>query len=63
MKTWRAAAVIVTLTAAFVFLAERFVGRFFDTIFEVFIFGIPAVASIMLYLYFRRKLSASPSGS
>ncbi|HKZ95070.1 MAG TPA: hypothetical protein VJ249_10910 [Candidatus Bathyarchaeia archaeon] len=56
LKTWRAAAIIVVLAAAFVFFIQFFVGRFFnDVILEICIFYIPAFASVMLYLYLRQK--------
>ncbi len=55
LKTWAVAAVVVILTATSVFFSQRFVGRFFDIAFEICIFYIPAFASLMLYLYFRKK--------
>jgi len=56
LRTWRVAAVVVGLTAVFVFIIQHFVIRFFDVVFEICIFYIPALVSVMLYLMVRRKL-------
>jgi len=56
LKTWRVAAVIVAFTAVIVFIIQHFVIRFFDVVFEICIFYIPALVSVMLYLYLRRRL-------
>jgi len=56
LRTWRVAAAVVTLTAVFVFIIQHFVGRFFDVVFEICIFYIPALVSVTLYLYLRRTL-------
>jgi len=56
LKTWRVAAVIVALAAVFVFIIQHFVIRLFDVVFEICIFYIPALVSVMLYLYLRRRL-------
>lgn len=56
LESWRVAAVVVVLTAIFVFIIQRFVIRFFDVVFEICIFYVPALVSVMLYLYLRRRL-------
>jgi len=55
LSTWRVAAIVLIAVAAFVFLAQRFVVQFFDIVFEVCIFHIPAFTSAIIYLYIRRK--------
>lgn len=55
LKTWRLAAVILVLLAALVFFTQRFTGRFFDVVLEIFIFYIPAFSIVVLYLYLRRR--------
>ncbi len=57
LSTWRTAALVMIILAAFVFVLQRFVVQFFsDVIFEICIFYVPAVASAVFYLYLRRKL-------
>jgi len=57
LRTWRAAALVMIVVAAFVFFIQRFVVRFFyDIVFEICIFYIPAVASLIFYFYLRRKV-------
>ncbi len=56
LATWRNAAIVVVLLAGFVFLAQHFVRRFFDPVFEICIFYVPAFASVILYFYHRRSL-------
>ena len=57
LNTWRTAALVMIVVAAFVFFLQRFVVQFFsDVIFEICIFYIPAFASTIFYLYLRRKL-------
>lgn len=56
LATWRNASIAVVLVAAFIFLIQFFVRRFFDPVFEICIFYIPALVSVILYLYQRRRL-------
>jgi hypothetical protein len=56
LATWRNAAIVVVLLASSVFFAQHFGGRFFDPVFEICIFYVPASASVILYLYQRRRL-------
>jgi len=56
LSAWRSAAVVLVLLAASVFLIQRFIGRFFDIAFEIFIFYIPAFLIVVLFLYFRHRL-------
>jgi len=57
IKTWRNAAVIMILFSVFAFLTQRFVVRLFnDIILEVCIFYLPALVSLLLYIYFRQRL-------
>lgn len=57
LKTWGMAAFVTVALAIFVFLAQRFVVRFFaDIVFEICIFYIPAFASTLFYIYLKRKL-------
>ena len=56
LATWRNAAIAVVMLAGFVFLAQYFVRRFFDPVFEICIFHVPAFASVILYFYHRRRL-------
>ena len=56
IKTWRAAAVIMILFSVFAFFTQRFVVRLFnDVILDVCIFYIPALVSLLLYVYFRQR--------
>jgi hypothetical protein len=55
LKTWRLATLVLVLLAVLVFLVQRFIGRFFDSVFEIFIFDAPAFLIVVLFLYFRRK--------
>jgi len=55
LKTWRLATVVLVLLAAFVFFSQRFIGRFFDTVSEIFIFYVPAFLIVLLFLYLRRR--------
>jgi len=45
---------MVTL-AAVVFLVQRFIGQFFDVVFEVCIFYIPTFTIVVFLLYSRTK--------
>jgi len=55
LKTWRLATVVLVLLAAFVFFSQRFIGRFFDTVFEIFIFYVPAFLIVFLFLYLKHR--------
>ena len=55
LKTWQLATVVLVLLAAFVFFSQRFIGRFFDSVFEIFIFYIPAVLIVLLFFYLWRR--------
>lgn len=55
LKTWWIATFIMVTLAAVVFVVQRFVGQFFDLVFEICIFYIPAFTSVGLLLYFRTK--------
>jgi hypothetical protein len=57
LDAWRQATAIVIFLAALVFLVQRFFGPVFDVTFEIFVFYVPAVTIVMLYLYFRTKLT------
>lgn len=55
LKAWHIATFVLVMLAVLVFLVQRFVGQFFDLVFEICIFYIPAFASLGLLLYFRAK--------
>jgi len=57
LKTWRIATFVMVTLAAAVFLVQRFIGQFFDLVFEVCIFYIPAFTIVALLLYFSSKSS------
>ncbi len=57
LEAWRQAAFALISLAALVFFAEHFFGPIFDVILEICIFYVPAVTIVLLYLYFRKKLS------
>jgi len=56
LKTWRIATLIMVTLAATVFLVQRFVGQFFDVVFEVCIFYVPTFTIVGLLLYFRNQV-------
>jgi len=55
LKTWHIATLVMVSLAAAVFLVQRFVGQFFDLVFEVCIFYIPTFTIVGLWLYFGTK--------
>jgi len=55
LRTWYIATLVMVTLAAAVFLVQRFVGQFFDVVFEVCIFYIPTFTIVGLLLYFRTK--------
>ncbi len=61
LATWRNASMVVVLVAALVFLVQFFGHRFFDPVFEICIFYVPAFVSVILYLLQRRRLRVSAS--
>jgi hypothetical protein len=54
-KSWFIATIVILAIAATVFLVQRFAGPVFDFVFEVCIFYVPAVVTVFLFLYFRKK--------
>jgi len=54
LEAWRQATYVVVSLAALVFLVQRFFGPVFEVVFEICIFYVPAVAIILLYLYFSK---------
>jgi hypothetical protein len=57
LEAWRQATAIVMFLAALVFLVQRLFGPIFDVVFEIFVFYVPAVTIVALYLHFRTKLT------
>jgi len=55
LKARYIATFIVVVIAASVFVVQHFVSLIFDTIFEICVFYIPAVAIVIILLYFRNK--------
>jgi len=54
LEAWRQATFVVVSLAALVFLVQRFFGPVFEVVFEICIFYVPAVAIVLLYLYFSK---------
>lgn len=55
VKAWGISALILVGIAALVFGIQHFVGRFVDAVFEICVFYIPAVAIVLIFLYFVSK--------
>ncbi len=55
LKAWYIATFIMVTLASVVFVIQHFFSPIFDTVFEVCIFYIPAVAIVIILLYFRNK--------
>lgn len=46
---WRTATKVLALTAALVGMIQRTQYRFLDVIFEVFVFHVPTIVSLIIY--------------
>jgi hypothetical protein len=57
LEAWRQATAILVFLAALVFLIQRLFRPILDVALEVFVFYVPAVTIVVLYLYFRTKLT------
>ncbi len=56
LDTWRAAAIVLVLFALSAFLVQFLVGRLIlDYVLEICIFYVPAVVSVLLYVYLRLR--------
>jgi len=53
LKTWKIATFVMVSLAVVAFLIQRFLGPFFDVVFEICIFYVPALTIVGLLLYFR----------
>jgi hypothetical protein len=51
---WRTTAAVMLAVSTAVFLIQRFVAMFLDPVFEVCIFHLPAMVSVVIYL--RRRM-------
>jgi len=54
IQSWRMSVVLMLLIASSLFLYQQFIGKIFDDVFSLFIFYIPAVISVAIYLAIRR---------
>ncbi|MGD0804053.1 MAG: hypothetical protein ABSA11_08285 [Candidatus Bathyarchaeia archaeon] len=55
IKSWEKTAIILGLISIFMFGVQRSKYMFLDPVFELFIFHVPAILAVSIYLYYRRK--------
>jgi predicted membrane protein len=58
IKSWRISAVVMLIIALSLFFYQQFINKLFDDVFSLFIFYIPAVISVVLYLAVKKSSSA-----
>jgi len=59
LESWKITAIILGFIAIGIFAVQRSRYMFLDPIFELCIFHIPAMMSVGIYFYLRKKLNAS----
>lgn len=57
-ESWRTTCIILVLVSAVIGLVQRSSYQFLDPVFEVSIFHVPTVISIIVYYYVKRKQGA-----
>jgi len=55
VESWKTTALILTILSVTIFLIQRSKYMFLDPAFEVCIFHVPAIISVGMYIYFKRK--------
>ncbi|OGD61324.1 hypothetical protein A3K78_01410 [Candidatus Bathyarchaeota archaeon RBG_13_52_12] len=59
LESWKITAIILGIIAIVIFTVQRSSYMFLDPVFELCIFYIPTMMSVVVYFYLRKKLVVS----